>query len=174
MRHCITALIAAVIFKVDTAAVAQETYRNPIIEHVEAADPTVIRHEGTYYLYPTYRGRGYDAFVSVDLVHWPFEDRGTLVRGAIDAASPMGPFSKHTGNPIAKRGKGVFGPGHHSVTTGPDGSLWMVYHQKDGEEYSWKRSLAIDALWFDADGVIHVRTTRGTDEPAPGSGGPAR
>lgn len=34
------------------------------------ADPTVILYEGTYYLYPTHGGRGYDAFVSEDLVHW--------------------------------------------------------------------------------------------------------
>ena len=314
MRHFISLLIAALIFSVDTAAVAQQTYRNPIIEHLEAADPTVILFEGTYYLYPTHGRRGYEAFVSDDLVHWQrrstvfvdqrgglwapdvfhhargdgrfylyytvnqpgggklvgvavsdeplgrFQDRGTLVRGAIDAhlfqdedgslylyyvdlrgfkivvqpmadpltkegpstvviqptepwektrgqvtegpwmlehqdryylmysgssaagpdyaigyataASPTGPFSKHTGNPIARRGNGVFGPGHHSVTTGPDGRLWMVYHQKDSEEYGWKRSLAIDPLWFDDNGVIRVKITRGTDQPAPESGGP--
>ena len=43
----------------------------------------------------------------------------------------------------------------------------MVYHQKNGTEYGWKRFLAIDPLWFDDKGVIHTKTTRGTDEPAP-------
>jgi hypothetical protein len=66
-----------------------------------------------------------------------------------------------------KRGNGVFGPGHHSVVTGPDEELWMVYHQQNSEEIGWKRFLAIDPLWFDDQGVIHARTTRGTDEPAP-------
>ena len=291
---------------------AHQTYSNPIIDNVDAADPAVIRYENKYYLYPTYGRGGYHVFVSDDLVNWtrhptlcyadprggawapdvfhhvrgdgkfylyytvnqrgsgkaigvavadhplgPFVDQGTLVRGVIDAhmfqdaddrlylyyvdlngftivlqpmldpvtkddespptvvirpsdpwemtrgrvtegpwmlthqgvyylmysgssadgpdyaigyataASPTGPFTKHPGNPIAKRGNGVFGPGHHAVTTGPDGKLWMVYHQKTGTEFGWSRFLAIDPLWFDDNGVIHVKTTRGTDEPAP-------
>ena len=46
------------------------TYRNPIIPHIGPADPAVIRFRGKYYLYPTWDGRGYDVFVSDDLVHW--------------------------------------------------------------------------------------------------------
>lgn len=316
-------------------------YRNPIIDHIGPADPAVIRYQGRYYLYPTWDCRGYDAFVSEDLVHWerkpkcftdsrggvwapdvfhhvrgdgkfylyytvdqpgggkligvaladhplgPFADRGTLVKDAIDAhlfqdddgkmylyycdvspgfnriavvpmadplhlqsdtaeaqpawpvagqraptgaraparpgpcgasgevsrptvlisptddwerrrgavaegpwmlkrkgvyylmysgsgadgpdyaigyatsKSPLGPFTKHAGNPIAKRGNGVFGPGHHCVITGPDGKLWMVYHQQNSEKTGWHRFLAIDPLWFDEQGVIHATTTRG-------------
>jgi len=114
--------------------------------------PWMLKHEGLYYL--MYSGNAADG------------------PGYATGSSPTGPFSKHAGNPIARRGNGVLGPGHHSVVTGPDGSLWMVYHQKDGEEFGWRRSLAIDPLWFDDAGVIHVKTTRGTDEPAPGSRGP--
>lgn len=285
------------------------TYRNPIIGLIGPADPHVILHEGTYYMYPTLDGRGYDVFVSKDLVHWerkpkcytdarggawapdvfhhrrgdgkfylyytvdrpgggkqigvavaehplgPFADRGNLVDSAIDAhmfqdedgslylyyvilpgfkitvqpmadplaktgsatevlrptvdwerkrgavtegpfmlkrngvyylmysgsgadgpdyaigyataSSPTGPFVKHPGNPIGQRGHGVFGPGHHSVIKGPDGKLWMAYHQQDSEKTGWNRFLAIDPLWFDEKGVIHVRTTRATDQPAP-------
>ncbi len=290
---------------------AVRTYRNPIIDRIGPADPTVIRYRGKYYLYPTLDGKGYDVFVSDDLVRWerkgkcytdarggawapdvfhhakgdgkfylyytvdkpgggkligvavandplgPFADKGTLIDNAIDAhlfqdddeamylyfvdvapglnrvfvqpmagpltkkgertllirptedwerhgaaiaegpwmlkrkgvyylmysgsgadgpdyavgyataKSPTGPFTKHAGNPIASRGNGVFGPGHHCVTAGPDGRLWMVYHQQNSERPGWKRFLAIDPLWFDEQGVIHVRTTRGTDEPAP-------
>ncbi len=286
-----------------------KTYRNPIIDRIGPADPHVIRHDGKYYMYPTTDGRGYDVFVSTNLVHWeqkpkcftdprggawapdvfhhkkgdgrfylyytlnrpgggkqigvavaegplgPFTDRTNLVDSAIDAhlfqdddgalylyyvqlpgfritvqpmadpltkrgepkevirptvdwerkkgavtegpwmlkhkglyylmysgsgadgpdyaigyataKSPLGPFAKYSGNPIAKRGNGVFGPGHHSVVTGPDGKLWMVYHQQNSEEIGWKRFLAIDPLWFDEQGVIHAKSTRGTDEPAP-------
>ncbi|MGQ9649268.1 MAG: glycoside hydrolase family 43 protein [Phycisphaerae bacterium] len=287
------------------------TYRNPVIDRIGPADPAVIRYRGKYYLYPTLDGRGYDVFVSDDLVHWeqkgkcytdprggawapdvfhhtkgdgkfylyysvnkpgggkligvavaddplgPFTDKGSLVNDAIDAhlfqdddgsmhlyysamtpggssivvqpmadplskkgepttlirptdewerhraavaegpwmlkhkstyylmysgsgadgpdyavgyataKSPAGPFTKYPGNPIVKRGDGVFGPGHHCVIAGPDGRLWMVYHQQDGEKPGWRRFLAIDPLWFDEQGVIHVKTTRGTDEPAP-------
>ena len=43
-----------------------KTYRNPIIDAIGPADPTVILYKGTYYLYPTWDGRGYDVFVSRD------------------------------------------------------------------------------------------------------------
>ena len=33
----------------------------------------------------------------------------------------------------SKQGHGVFGPGHHSVTTGPHGGLWMIYDQKGND-----------------------------------------
>jgi len=287
-----------------------KTYRNPIIDRLGPADPAVIRYQGKYYLYPTLDGKGYDVFVSDDLVHWeqkpkcftdprrgawapdvfhdrrgtgrfylyytvnrpgggkqigvavadhplgPFADRGTLADHAIDAhlfqdddgacylyyvdlvggfkimvqpmadpltkkgqsqvvirpteawekrrgsvtegpwmlkhkgtyylmysgsgadgpdyaigyataVSPVGPFGKYRGTPIAKRGGGVFGPGHHCVVTGPDGRLWMVYHQQNSEKVGWNRFLAIDPLWFDDAGILHAKTTRGTDEPAP-------
>src|SRR5579862_6676143 len=63
-------------------AETKATYRNPIIE--AGADPTVIRYNGKYYLYPTLDTRGYDAFVSDDLVHW--EKKGkcyTDTRGGV-------------------------------------------------------------------------------------------
>ncbi len=283
------------------------TYRNPIIPHIGPADPAVIRVRGKYYLYPTWDGRGYDVFVSDDLVHWEqrpkcfVDDRGgawapdvfwnekgdgkfylyftvdnpaggklmgvaqadgplgpftrphTLETGAIDAhlfrdddgamylyyvkisdgfrilvqpmsdpqtkqgapvqvieptetwerrrgavtegpwmlkhrgtyylmysgsgangpeyaigyatsSSPMGPFTKFAHNPIAQQGHGVFGPGHHCVVTGPDGGLWMVYHQQESTRVGWRRFLAIDPIWFDAAGVLHAKTSRGSDE----------
>ena len=314
---CFSTLILASGLALVASAVAQpspppsgRTYRNPIMDRLGPADPAVLRHEGKYYLYPTLDGKGYDVFVSDDLVHWeqkpkcftdprggawapdvfhhksgdgkfylyytlnrpgsgkqigvavadrplgPFRDRGNLADRAIDAhlfqdndgtfylyyvdladgfkimvqsmtdpltrkgkpaevirptadwerkegavtegpwmlkreglyylmysgsgadgpdyaigyataKSPLGPFAKHPGNPIAHRGNGVFGPGHHCVVTGPDGKLWMVYHQQNSAKIGWDRFLAIDPLWFDEQGVIHVKTTRGTDEPAP-------
>jgi beta-xylosidase len=87
--------------------------------------------------------------------------------GYATAKSPLGPFTKYAGNPIVKRGHGVFGPGHHCVVTAPDGKLWMLYHQQESEKPGWRRFLALDPLWFDDLGVIHAKTTRGTDEPAP-------
>lgn len=287
------------------------TYRNPIIDRIGMADPTVVRYRGKYYLYPTWDCKGYDVFVSDDLVEWehagkcyrdkrggvwapdvfdnserdgkfylyytvddpagdklvgaavadgplgPFTDKGTLVRAAIDAhlfrdddgklylyyvevspgynrisvqpmadpltrkgeptlliepkdpwetrgaaiaegpwmlkhkglyyltysgspangpqyavgyatsKSPVGPFTKYAGNPIAKQGDGIFGPGHHCVVEGPDKRLWMVYHQQNSDKIGWRRFLAIDPLWFDEDGVIHVKLSRATTQPAP-------
>lgn len=296
----------------------EAVYKNPIIDIIGLADPTVIRYKDTYYLYPTWDCKGYDVFTSPDLVHWthrgkcfmapqanawapdvfhhaqgdgkfylyytvdapdlknldpfrakqigvavadnplgPFEDKGRLMERAIDAhmfqdsdgslflyyvnvaplgnqiwvqpmtdplrkkgnpkvllgptepwetrrgqitegpwllkrgdtyylmysgsgadgpdyaigyatsQSPLGPFRKYAGNPIARRGEGIFGPGHHCVIEGPRGNLWMVYHQKLNDAVDWARFLAIDPLWFDSEGVIHVKTTRETLQPAP-------
>jgi beta-xylosidase len=291
-----------------------KTYRNPVIPNADMADPDVIRVNGNYYLYATSHGRGYDVFVSTNLVRWenkglafddprrgawapdvfhnrsdgryylyytdndtgkpraslnkevgvasadsplgPFKDKATLATDSIDAhlfgdddgklylyyvnlrggfkilaqsmkdpvnkegeprevirptepwemknghvtegpfmlkhdgvyylmysgtgadspnygigyataKSPMGPFVKYAGNPIAHRTNSIFGPGHHCVVEGPDHKLWMVYHQKVDEGQNYHRFIAIDPLWFDAQGVIHTRVTRDEDEPAP-------
>jgi len=292
-----------------------KTYRNPLLPDVGMADPHVIRVASQYYLYATTHTKGYDGYVSGDLVHWenkgrafddprggvwapdvfhhkrgdgkfylyytdnipdakpgephkqigvavadsplgPFKDKGVLVRDAIDAhlfqdddgafclyyvdltggfkivaqpmanplrkkgdlkivirpteawervsgevtegpfmlkrggiyylmysgtgadspnygigyataKSPLGPFVKYAGNPIAHRGGEVLGPGHHCVIEGPDKQLWLIYHQKWNADRSFHRFLAIDRLWFDAQGVIHAKVSRGTDEPAP-------
>jgi len=297
------------------AAEPAPTYRNPVLDYHGAADPHVVRHDGRYYLTSTTDGKGYDVFVSDDLVHWerhpkcyvdarggvwapdmfrwrvdgrwylyytanrpeggklvgvargespmgPFVDQGVLAPGSIDghlfqddddqlyfyhvvlpggfrivvqkmtdpltpatkpltviqptepwekrhghvtegpfvvkhrgvyylmysgsgadgpdygigyatSQSPTGPFVKHPGNPIAQRRDGLYGPGHHCVIDGPDGRLWMVYHQKRNDRVNWDRFLAIDPLWFDKQGVMHTRLTRDTDEPAPCAVDPA-
>jgi iduronate 2-sulfatase len=296
---------------------AKKTYRNPLLPKQEMADPHVIKVGDTYYLYATTHTRGYDVYVSKDLVTWenkgsafddprggawapdvfhhvkgdgkfylyytdsivpganaglqkqigvavadspmgPFQDKAVLAKVAIDAhlfgdddgklylyyvdlvegfkirvqpmtdpltkstaeanvvirptepwekasghvtegpfmlkrngvyylmfsgtgadspnygigyataKSPLGPFEKFRGNPIVQRGGKVLGPGHHSVIPGPDGKLWNIYHQKWDDKTSFHRFLAIDPLWFDAEGVLHGKATRDTDEPAPG------
>ena len=52
-----------------------KTYRNPLLPDREIADPFVLRVDGRYYLYPTSDARGYEVFVSDDLVHWEFKAR---------------------------------------------------------------------------------------------------
>ncbi len=113
--------------------------------------PFMLKHKGTYYL--TYSGTGADS-----------PDYGI---GYATSQSRTGPFEKHAGNPIARRGGQVLGPGHHCVVAGPNGRLWLVYHQKWNADRSFHRFLAIDPLWFDQNGVIHAKLSRGTDEPAP-------
>jgi beta-xylosidase len=288
------------------------TYRNPIIDG-SMADPFVLKYASKYYLYPTSHTRGYDVFVSDDLVHWknegtvfhdprggawapevfhassadkfylyytdnmpeergpaakqigvavadsplgPFEDRRVLAKDSIDAHlfedtdgklylyyvrlkggfcilvqpmadpltpmgeaielirpteawerisgdvtegpfvikrgdtyyltysgtaadspsyaigyatsdSPLGPFTKFAGNPIAKRTESIHGPGHHSIVAGPYGGLWMVYHQKRDAQQNYNRFLAIDPMWFDDEGVLHAKVTKDVDVPAP-------
>jgi xylan 1,4-beta-xylosidase len=113
--------------------------------------PFMLKHNGTYYL--TYSGSGADS------PHYGI--------GYATSKSPMGPFVKYAGNPIAHRGGKVLGPGHHSVVEGPDGKLWLVYHQKWDAEKNFHRFLAIDPLWFDEQGVIHTTLSRDTEQPAP-------
>lgn len=130
---------------------AGRTYRNPLIDRIGPADPHVIRYEGRNHL--MYSGSGADG--------------PDYAIGYATARSPLGPFTKHSGNPIVRRGDGVFGPGHHCVVTGPGGGMWMVYHQQNGGEIGWQRFLAIDPIEFDAGGVLRAKATRGSDQPAP-------
>jgi xylan 1,4-beta-xylosidase len=113
--------------------------------------PFMLKHRGTYYL--TYSGTGADS-----------PNYGI---GYATAASPLGPFVKYPGNPIVHRGGKVLGPGHHCIITGPDGKLWLVYHQKWDAQKNFHRFLALDPLWFDDQGVMHAKPSRNTDEPAP-------
>jgi len=297
------------------AQVVLKSYHNPLLTN-EMADPDVIQVDGKYYLYATTHARGYDVFVSDDLVHWenkglafedarggdwapdvfhfkrgdgkfylfytdnaaparrgetrkqvgvavadsplgPFKDKGVIAENAIDAhmfqdddgalyfyyvdwngggfkivgqpmadpltkkgeskvlirpteawekksgevtegpfmlkresvyylmysgtganspdygigyataKSPLGPFEKYAGNPIAHREENIYGPGHHCVIEGPDHRLWLVYHQKWDTGINFHRFLAIDPLWFDEAGVIHVKLSKDTEQPAP-------
>lgn len=113
--------------------------------------PFMVKHNGTYYL--MYSGTGADS-----------PNYGI---GYATSKSPVGPFEKFAGNPIVRRRDGIFGPGHHCVVTGPDGKLWMIYHQKYDDDTNYDRFLALDPVWFDDGGRMHARVTRGTKEPAP-------
>ena len=113
--------------------------------------PFMMKHNGLYYL--TYSGTGANS-----------PNYGI---GYATSKSPTGPFVKYPGNPIVHRGGSVLGPGHHCVVEGPHGKLWLVYHQKWDAEQNFHRFLAIDPIWFDAQGVLHAKVSRGTDEPAP-------
>ncbi len=113
--------------------------------------PWVIKRKDTYYM--LYSGSGADSpFYSV---------------GYATAQNPMGPFVKHPDNPIVKWGDGIFGPGHGCTALDRKGNLWHVYHQKKSDAVKWDRDICIDPLWFDKDGVLHGKVTRGTQEPAP-------
>jgi xylan 1,4-beta-xylosidase len=116
--------------------------------------PWLLKHKGTYYL--LYSGGGADT-----------PDYGI---GYATSKSPVGPFFKYSGNPVMKKGNGVFGPGHCAVTKTPDGKLWMVYHQKRDGSRGWGRIICIDPLWFDDNGILHGKATRSVLQPAPVTG----
>ncbi|MCD7035386.1 glycoside hydrolase family 43 protein [Metabacillus sp. GX 13764] len=99
--------------------------------------PFVLKHDKKYYL--MYSANFYGS-----------ADYGV---GYAVSDNPLGPFEKAEENPILKKDlkKGVSGPGHNSVTTGPDGkTLYAVYHtHTDPEAPSGDREMNIDKLYFD-------------------------
>jgi beta-xylosidase len=113
--------------------------------------PWMLTHKGIYYL--LYSGGG--------------ADTQYYAIGYATAKSPVGPFVKYSGNPIVKRGNGVFGPGHSSVTKARNGELWMVYHQQKNASRGWNRIICIDPLWFDDEGILHGKATRAIPQSLP-------
>ncbi len=113
--------------------------------------PWMLKHDGTYYL--LYSGGG------------SYTDDYAI--GYATSKSPLGPFVKHHGNPIMKKGNGVYGPGHCATIRTPDGRLWMVYHQKKDTSRGWDRIICIDPIWFDYKGVLHGKASRSVSQFAP-------
>ncbi len=113
--------------------------------------PWIIPHDGRYYL--LYSGSG--------------ADTPDYAVGYATAVHPMGPFTRAAHNPIVQRSEGLFGPGHGCAVQDGEGRWWHVYHQKRNDRVEWDRFICIDPLWFDADGNLFSRATRGTPQPAP-------
>lgn len=113
--------------------------------------PWVLKHQGRYYLLYSASGANTPDYAV----------------GYATADSPLGPFTRAAGNPIVRRGEGVFGPGHGCAVQDAAGQWWHLYHQKRTDRVEWSRFLALDALWFEADGTLRSRATRGRPQPAP-------
>src|SRR5947207_915704 len=99
----------AIIFSSIGSAFAEKnpkTYRNPIIADRTLADPDVIKVDNTYYLYATSSGRGYEVFVSTNLVDW--KNKGWAFRDQRGGAWAPDVF-------------------YNSTTRGGDGKLYLYY-----------------------------------------------
>ena len=95
--------------------------------------PFVLKHSGLYYL--TYSGNGYDA--------------KEYAVGYAVSKSPLGPYEKYKANPILSYTSKLYGPGHHSFTTSPDGSeLIIVYHTHASTTAVHPRTICIDRARF--------------------------
>ncbi|MBM4029424.1 MAG: hypothetical protein FJ280_29110, partial [Planctomycetes bacterium] len=113
--------------------------------------PWIIKHQGRYYL--LYSGSG--------------ADTPDYAVGYATADHPLGPFTRAAHNPIVQRSPGLFGPGHGCAIRDGAGRWWHIYHQKRNDRVEWDRFICIDPLWFDQDGNLSSRATRGTPQPAP-------
>lgn len=113
--------------------------------------PWMLKEGGVYHL--LYSGSG--------------ADTPDYAVGYATSRSPLGPFVRAEHNPIIERAVGLFGPGHGCAIRDGAGKWWHVYHQKRTERREWDRFICIDPLWFDANGLLRSRATRGTQEAAP-------
>lgn len=113
--------------------------------------PWIIKRAKQYYL--VYSGSG--------------ADTPNYAVGYAVADSPTGPFVRASHNPIVQRADGLFGPGHGCAIQDDAGTWWHVYHQKATERVEWNRFICLDRLWFDDQGRLHGRATRGSVQAAP-------
>jgi beta-xylosidase len=113
--------------------------------------PWMIKHDGRYYL--LYSGSG--------------ASTPDYAVGYATSDSPLGPFTRAPNNPIIQRSDDLFGPGHGCAIRDSDGKWWHVYHQKRTARVEWGRFICLDPLWFDEQGWLHGRATRGTEQDAP-------
>ena len=60
----------------------QPVYRNPVINEIGPADPTVVYHQGNYYLYCSGDNRSYHVYRSADLVHWSKGEKIFIATGS--------------------------------------------------------------------------------------------
>jgi beta-xylosidase len=87
--------------------------------------------------------------------------------GYATGSSPTGAFSKAALNPILRETSAVLSPGGGSVTTGPRGGSWLVYHGRAGS-YDAARTMRIDPLVWASTGTVSTpgpTTTRRTPAP---------
>ncbi len=95
--------------------------------------PFVLKHNGVYYL--TYSGTGYTS--------------PSYAVGYATSDSPLGEYTRYNGNPILSYTSKLYGPGHHSFTTSPDGSeLIIVYHVHSSTTEVHPRKICIDRARF--------------------------
>jgi beta-xylosidase len=117
-------------------------------------NPWLEKRNGTYYL--LYSGGDW---------------RGAYGMGYATASSPTGDpspdptrFDKSDANPILTQTADVRGPGGGSVTTGPHGGPWLVYH---GFQLGTDtRQLRIDPVSWNADGTLSINGPTSTPQAA--------
>jgi hypothetical protein len=95
---------------------------------------------------------------------------GSYGMGYATSASPTGDFAKSALNPILAETDEVLSPGGGSVTAGPGGESWLVYHGRAGA-YSEPRTMRIDPVYWSGSSVSTPGPTSGVqtfpaEEPA--------
>jgi hypothetical protein len=114
----------------------------------------MTKHAGRYYL--QYSAPG---------TEWKCYALGCYV-----GETPYGPWTYQGRNPIliAPTGSFVNGCGHHSMVSGPGGTLWCVYTTLVRVEHAFERRIGMDPAGFDADGNLFVAGPTSIPQLAPG------
>ena len=95
-----------------------------------------VKHNGVYYLIYTA-----NHFASID-----------YSMGYATSASPFGPWTRYSGNPILQQTANLHGPGNGMVIDSPDGSeMFLCYHVHYDLNNVGPRRVALDRIWFEAD-----------------------
>lgn len=94
--------------------------------------PFILKHNGWYYL--TYSAN-----------HYANPNYGV---GYATSKSPLGPWTKYSGNPVLIGNDSIKGTGHHSFVTLSDGCRYIVYHSHLNTTTVQPRKLAIDRYEF--------------------------
>lgn len=126
-----------------------QAWEIPLIEN-----PAVIERDGQYYLF-------YSA-------NW-WESQDYAVGYAV-CETATGPCVKPQEGPIFQKTDEVRGPGGEAFVTDTYGNLWMTYHAWTGADVGYprgKRSLRIDPVSFDADGVPVINGPTSDPQPLP-------
>src|SRR5215212_3681585 len=83
-------------------------------------------------------------------------------------ADPMNPANFVKSGPVFQAAPGVYGVGHNSFTTSPDGTEnWIVYHSKVGLQPGWDRVIRMQEFEWNADGSPRFGTPAPTGRAIP-------
>ena len=109
----------------------------------QVENPWMEKRGETYYLF--YSGGSYLASYGM---------------GYATSTSPADGFAKSALNPILAETDEVLSPGGGSVTSGPGGESWLVYHGRAGS-YSEPRTMRIDPVYWSGSSVFTPGPTTG-------------
>jgi len=113
--------------------------------------------------------RGDDVFLIYSTREsWLREYRLGQLRLSGPTADPLLPGSWTKSGPVFAGTESVFGAGHASFTTSPDGSEdWIVYHSKTSDAPGWNRVIRAQKFGWHADGSPDFGSPVPTGQPLP-------
>ena len=115
--------------------------------------PWMLKRNGVYYL--IYSG--------------PATEYSTYANGAYKSSSPLSGFEYMKTSPFTRKTSGVVrGPGHGSVTKGPNGTYWVFYTCTLCHRHPMERMIGYDLIEFNDDGDMVCKVTE-TPRKQPGT-----